>query len=68
VRLVVDTNVLVSALLGGTSLPAHLIMLWREGRFDSDLVRAAGRADARDALSEDPRRFDYAYNCAWPSA
>jgi uncharacterized protein len=34
VRLVVDTNVLVSALLGGTSLPAHLITLWREGRFD----------------------------------
>lgn len=33
-RLVVDTNVLVSALLGGTSLPAHLITLWREGRFD----------------------------------
>jgi putative PIN family toxin of toxin-antitoxin system len=34
VRLVVDTNVLVSALLGSTSLPAHLITLWREGRFD----------------------------------
>jgi len=34
VRIVVDTNVLVSALLVGTSLPAHLIVLWREGRFD----------------------------------
>jgi uncharacterized protein len=34
VRLVVDTNILVSALLSGTSLPAHLIVLWREGRFD----------------------------------
>jgi putative PIN family toxin of toxin-antitoxin system len=34
VRLVVDTNVLISALLGSTSLPAHLITLWREGRFD----------------------------------
>jgi uncharacterized protein len=34
VRLVVDTNVLVSALLAGTSLPAHLVTLWREGRFD----------------------------------
>ena len=33
-RLVIDTNVLVSALLVGTSLPAHLIILWREGRFD----------------------------------
>jgi putative PIN family toxin of toxin-antitoxin system len=34
VRLVIDTNILVSALLAGTSLPAHLIVLWREGRFD----------------------------------
>jgi hypothetical protein len=34
VRLVVDTNVLISALLAGSSLPAHLITLWREGRFD----------------------------------
>jgi len=34
VRLVVDTNVLVSALLSQTSLPAHLVLLWREGRFD----------------------------------
>ena len=33
-RLVIDTNILISALLAGTSLPAHLIMLWREGRFD----------------------------------
>jgi putative PIN family toxin of toxin-antitoxin system len=33
-RLVIDTNILISALLAGTSLPAHLIVLWREGRFD----------------------------------
>ena len=33
-RLVVDTNVLVSALLVEHSLPAQLILLWREGRFD----------------------------------
>jgi putative PIN family toxin of toxin-antitoxin system len=33
-RLVIDTNILISALLVGTSLPAHLIGLWREGRFD----------------------------------
>ncbi len=33
-RLVVDTNILISALLAGTSLPVHLIALWREGRFD----------------------------------
>jgi len=30
VRLIVDTNVLISALLAGTSLPAHLIVLRRE--------------------------------------
>jgi len=34
VRLVIDTNILISALLAGTSLPAHLIAVWREGRFD----------------------------------
>lgn len=33
-RLVIDTNILISALLAGTSLPAHLIVLWRESRFD----------------------------------
>lgn len=32
-RLVIDTNVLISALFAGTSPPAHLIVLWREGRF-----------------------------------
>lgn len=33
-RLVIDTNVLISALLSGSSLPAHLVTLWREGGFD----------------------------------
>jgi len=33
-RLVVDTNVLISPLLAGTSLPAQLIVRWRDGRFD----------------------------------
>ena len=32
-RVVIDTNVLISALLIGTSLPAQLIVFWREGRF-----------------------------------
>jgi putative PIN family toxin of toxin-antitoxin system len=32
-RLVVDTNVLVSALLAQASLPAHLLTLWRAGKF-----------------------------------
>jgi putative PIN family toxin of toxin-antitoxin system len=34
VRLVIDTNILISALFASTSLPGHLIALWREGRFD----------------------------------
>lgn len=33
-RLVIDTNILVSALFTGHSLPAHLMMLWRDGRFE----------------------------------
>jgi len=33
-RVVLDTNVLVSALLIETSLPAQLITPWRRGRFD----------------------------------
>jgi putative PIN family toxin of toxin-antitoxin system len=43
VRLVIDTNILISALFGGASLPAHLIVLWREGRFD--LLTSAGQLD-----------------------
>lgn len=33
-RLILDTNVLISALLSSVSLPAHLVVLWREGKFD----------------------------------
>jgi len=33
-RVVLDTNVLVSALLIETSLPAQLLIQWRRGRFD----------------------------------
>lgn len=32
-RVVIDTNVLVSALLSPASLPAELVTLWRDGRF-----------------------------------
>lgn len=39
-RLVLDTNILISALLAGNSLPAHLLVLWREGRFDLLLCQA----------------------------
>jgi putative PIN family toxin of toxin-antitoxin system len=34
VRLVIDTNVLVSALVVQASLPAHLVSLWADGVFD----------------------------------
>jgi len=40
---VVDTNILVSALFSSQSLPAHLIELWREGRFD--LLTSAEQLD-----------------------
>jgi putative PIN family toxin of toxin-antitoxin system len=34
VRVVIDTNVMVSALFSVSSLPGHLIEFWRNGRFD----------------------------------
>jgi predicted nucleic acid-binding protein len=43
VRLVVDTNILISALLSDTSLPSHLITLWRAGLFD--LMTSAEQLD-----------------------
>jgi predicted nucleic acid-binding protein len=45
VRLVIDANVLVSALLGSASLPAHLFVLWRTGKFD--LLIPAALSDER---------------------
>jgi len=53
VRLVVDTNILVSALLVGTSLPAHLIVLWREGRFD--LLTSAEQLDELMRVTRYPK-------------
>ena len=58
-RLVIDTNILVSALLVGTSLPAHLIVLWRAGRFDlltsleqlDELMRVTRYPKIRERLS-----------------
>lgn len=32
--MVIDTNILVSALLATNSLPAQLVVLWRAGRFE----------------------------------
>ena len=52
-RLVVDTNVLISALLIGTSLPAHLVVLWREGRFD--LLTSAEQLDELMRVTRYPK-------------
>jgi putative PIN family toxin of toxin-antitoxin system len=58
-RLVIDTNILVSALLAANSLPAHLLVLWREGRFDllmateqlDELMRVTRYPKLRERLS-----------------
>ena len=52
-RLVIDTNVLISALLAGKSLPAHLIVLWREGRFD--LLTSANQLDELVRVTRYPK-------------
>lgn len=52
-RLVVDTNILISALLAGTSLPAHLVVLWREGRFD--LLTSADQLDELMRVTRYPK-------------
>ena len=52
-RLVVDTNVLISALLAGTSLPAQLIVRWRDGRFD--LLTAVEQLDELMRVSRYPK-------------
>jgi len=53
VRPVIDTNVLISALLAGSSLPAHLIALWREGRFD--LLASAAQLDELMRVTRYPK-------------
>jgi putative PIN family toxin of toxin-antitoxin system len=53
VRLVIDTNIMISALLAGTSLPAHLIVLWREGRFD--LLTSAAQIDELRRVTRYPK-------------
>lgn len=52
-RLVVDTNVFVSALLADASLPAHLVVLWREGRFD--LLTSAAQLDELMRVTRYPK-------------
>jgi uncharacterized protein len=53
VRLVIDTNIFVSALFSSTSLPAHLIVLWREGRFD--LLTSADQLDELMRVTRYPK-------------
>jgi putative PIN family toxin of toxin-antitoxin system len=53
VRLVADTNVLISALLAETSLPAHLVTLWRNGRFE--LLTAAEQLDELRRVTRYPK-------------
>ena len=52
-RLVVDTNILVSALLSATSLPAQIVVLWRAGRFD--LLIAAEQLDEIGRVTRYPK-------------
>ncbi len=52
-RLVIDTNILVSALLAATSLPAQLVVLWRAGRFD--LLTAAEQLDELMRVTRYPK-------------
>ena len=52
-RLVIDTNILVSALLARTSLPAHLVTLWREGRFD--LLTSAAQLEELRRVTRYPK-------------
>jgi putative PIN family toxin of toxin-antitoxin system len=53
VRLIIDTNILISALLSSTSLPAHLVVLWREGRFD--LLTSADQLDELMRVTRYPK-------------
>ncbi len=52
-RLVIDTNVLISALLVQGSLPAHLITLWRAERFD--LLTASDQLDELMRVTRYPK-------------
>jgi putative PIN family toxin of toxin-antitoxin system len=52
-RIVADTNILISGLLAGGSLPAHLITLWREGWFD--LLTSAEQLDELMRVTRYPK-------------
>ena len=52
-RVVIDTNILISALLAATSLPAQLVVLWRVGRFD--LLTTAEQLDELMRVTRYPK-------------
>lgn len=52
-RVLLDTNVFVSALLIATSTPARLVTLWRQGRFD--LLTAALQLDELIRVTRYPK-------------
>lgn len=52
-RVVLDTNVLISALLAERSLPAHLLALWREGKFS--LLTSAPQLDELMQVTRYPK-------------
>ena len=52
-RLAIDTTIRISALRVGASLPAPLIVLWREGRFG--LMTSAGQPDAMMRVTRHPK-------------
>lgn len=51
--MVIDTNILVSALLREGSLPAKLLLHWRRGRFD--LLTSPAQLDAFARVTRYPR-------------
>ena len=58
-RIVADTNILISALLAGRSLPARVIDLWRDGRVElvtsreqiDEMMRVTRYSKIRERLS-----------------
>ncbi len=52
-RLVIDTNILISAALASTSLPAQLVALWRDGAFD--VLTAAEQLDELMRVTRYPK-------------
>ena len=52
-RIVADTNILISALLAGRSLPARVIDLWRDGRVE--LVTSREQIDEMMRVTSYPK-------------